>query len=243
VLRDPPRVTGPDGPDALRDRRLPRRVPRPERSRALAAALAVAGVHHPRRRARRDRARPAARAPPPARPLHHPGRGAAGDPRQPRHQARRRPAAPPAVLPPTASICSGRHQAHELPSGHTVTAFVLFGVLACHFRAGGCAAATAAAAGLSRVTIGVHWPIDVIAGAFIGLASAWAAVHLAHRLRWGVNPYCTSDRRARLGRSGPAGLRRRRLRQLAVIRLPIAVAALGRGLELSDSALARAGAL
>jgi len=29
----------------------------------------------------------------------------------------------------------------------------------------------------------------VLAGAFIGLASAWAAAHLAHRLRWGVNPY------------------------------------------------------
>jgi membrane-associated phospholipid phosphatase len=98
---------------------------------------------------------------------------------------------PPAVLPPDSFLLLGpANKRLSFPSGHTVTAFVLFGVLAYHFRRWRLPLlATAAAAGLSRVTIGVHWPLDVIAGAFIGLASAWAAVHLAHRLRWGVNPY------------------------------------------------------
>jgi membrane-associated phospholipid phosphatase len=98
---------------------------------------------------------------------------------------------PPAVLPPDSFHLLGpANKRLSFPSGHTVTAFVLFGVLAYRFRRWRLPLlATAAAAGLSRVAIGVHWPIDVIAGAFIGLASAWAAVHLAHRLRWGVNPY------------------------------------------------------
>jgi membrane-associated phospholipid phosphatase len=98
---------------------------------------------------------------------------------------------PPAVLPADAfNLLGPANKRLSFPSGHTVTAFVLFGVLAYQFRRWRVPAlAIAAAAGLSRVTIGVHWPIDVIAGAFIGLASAWAAVHLARRLHWGANPY------------------------------------------------------
>jgi membrane-associated phospholipid phosphatase len=98
---------------------------------------------------------------------------------------------PPAVLPPDSFYLLGpANKRLSFPSGHTVTAFVFFGVLAYHFRRWRWPLlALAAAAGLSRVAIGVHWPIDVIAGAFIGLASACAAAHLAHRLRWGANPY------------------------------------------------------
>lgn len=98
---------------------------------------------------------------------------------------------PPAVLPADAFHLLGpANKRLSFPSGHTVTAFVLFGVLAYHFRRWRLPLlATASVAGLSRVTIGVHWPIDVVAGAIIGLASAWAAVHLAGRLRWGLNPY------------------------------------------------------
>ena len=98
---------------------------------------------------------------------------------------------PPAVLPPDAFHLLGpANKRLSFPSGHTVTAFVFFGVLAYHFRRWRLPLlAAAAAAGVSRVAIGVHWPIDVIAGAFIGLASAWAAVHLAPRLRRGSRPY------------------------------------------------------
>jgi membrane-associated phospholipid phosphatase len=98
---------------------------------------------------------------------------------------------PPAVLPADAfQLLGPANKRLSFPSGHTVTAFVFFGVLAYHFRRWRWPLlALATAAGLSRVAIGVHWPIDVIAGAIIGLASAWAAVHLAGRLRWGINPY------------------------------------------------------
>jgi membrane-associated phospholipid phosphatase len=98
---------------------------------------------------------------------------------------------PPAVLPADAFHLLGpANKRMSFPSGHTVTAFVLFGVLAYRFgRWRAALLAIAGVAGLSRVTIGVHWPLDVVAGAFIGLAAAWAAVHLAPRLRWGSSPY------------------------------------------------------
>jgi membrane-associated phospholipid phosphatase len=97
---------------------------------------------------------------------------------------------PPAVLPPDSFHLLGpANKRLSFPSGHTVTALVYFGVLAYHFRRWRLPLlAVAAAAGLSRVAIGVHWPVDVLAGAFIGLASAWAAVHIAHRQRLGASP-------------------------------------------------------
>jgi membrane-associated phospholipid phosphatase len=98
---------------------------------------------------------------------------------------------PPAVLAPDSFYLLGpANRRLSFPSGHTVTAFVFFGVLAYRFRRWRPALlAIASVAGLSRVAIGVHWPIDVIAGAFIGLASAWTAVHIAHRVRFGASPY------------------------------------------------------
>lgn len=97
---------------------------------------------------------------------------------------------PPAVLPPDGfNLLGPANKRLSFPSGHTVTAFVFFGVLAYHFRRWRWPLlALAAAAGLSRVAIGVHWPLDVIAGAFIGLSSAWAAVQVADRLRAGLSP-------------------------------------------------------
>lgn len=97
---------------------------------------------------------------------------------------------PPAVLPPDSFHSLGpANKRLSFPSGHTVTAFVLFGVLAYHLRRWRVPLLVLAAlAGLSRVTIGVHWPVDVLAGAVIGLAAAWAGVHLAARWRWGRRP-------------------------------------------------------
>jgi hypothetical protein len=44
----------------------------------------------------------------------------------------------------------------------------------------------AVAAGISRVAVGVHWPVDVAFGLFGGTLAAWAAVSLARRSPWGV---------------------------------------------------------
>lgn len=98
---------------------------------------------------------------------------------------------PPAVLPPEAfNLLGPANKRLSFPSGHTVTAFVFFGVLAYQFRRWRAPAlALAAAAGLSRVAIGVHWPIDVLAGACIGLGAAWAGVQVAHRARAGQSPH------------------------------------------------------
>ncbi|MBP6809783.1 MAG: phosphatase PAP2 family protein [Chromatiaceae bacterium] len=72
----------------------------------------------------------------------------------------------------------------SFPSGHTVTAAVLLGVWLCFIP--GMAArlllmALALTVGLSRVVVGVHWPIDVAAGLAGGWLAAWLGVWLSQR--------------------------------------------------------------
>lgn len=58
---------------------------------------------------------------------------------------------------------------HSMPSGHTAVAFALAGSLARHrpdLKGAGYAAATLV--GLSRLSLGKHWPSDVLLGAIIG---------------------------------------------------------------------------
>jgi membrane-associated phospholipid phosphatase len=40
--------------------------------------------------------------------------------------------------------------------------------------------------GLSRVVVGVHWPLDVVAGIFGAWLAAVVAIHVAQRWRWGL---------------------------------------------------------
>lgn len=78
----------------------------------------------------------------------------------------------------------------SFPSGHTVTAFVTMGVLILSLPLRGLAAAAllvlAAAIGASRIAVGVHWPVDVLAGAALGLLCAIAGVWLARRWQAGL---------------------------------------------------------
>ena len=72
----------------------------------------------------------------------------------------------------------------SFPSGHTVTAAVLLGVCLCFIE--GIAArlllmALALTVGLSRVAVGVHWPLDVAAGLAGGWLAAWLGVWLSQR--------------------------------------------------------------
>lgn len=79
----------------------------------------------------------------------------------------------------------------SFPSGHAVTAFVSAACLACHLPAWWQRALLlllALLVGLSRVVVGAHWPVDVCAGAAIGLLSAYLGLQLARRWPAGLRP-------------------------------------------------------
>ena len=77
------------------------------------------------------------------------------------------------------------------PSGHTTAAFTLAGLAMSLFRQPMCQALfllLAALVGYSRIAVGVHWPVDVLSGAGLGLFSAWAAVWLGKRFETLLTP-------------------------------------------------------
>ncbi len=74
----------------------------------------------------------------------------------------------------------------SFPSGHTATAAVIFGVI--FLMASGKTVrwsmfALIILVGLSRIAVGVHWPIDVVCGWIVGLSSAAAGVMLTRQNR------------------------------------------------------------
>ena len=79
-----------------------------------------------------------------------------------------------------------RLHSHSFPSGHAATSFACAATLA-RFATRGQAVALyvlAAAIAYSRVYVGVHWPLDILAGAVLGWAIATALRRLvAARLR------------------------------------------------------------
>lgn len=101
---------------------------------------------------------------------------------------------PPAVLDAgTFNLIGPSHRSGSFPSGHSVTAAVFFGVWVYYLRARWLRALlilVAVAAGMSRVAVGVHWPVDVAFGLFGGALAAWLGVWLAERASWGItNPF------------------------------------------------------
>ena len=99
-------------------------------------------------------------------------------------------ARPPAVLDPGGfNLIGPGHRGESFPSGHSVTAGVLFGVLALFAGRRAWRAVfllAAVAAGLSRTALGVHWPVDVAFGLAGGWLAAVVGARLARRSRWGV---------------------------------------------------------
>ncbi len=60
------------------------------------------------------------------------------------------------------------------PSGHAAFYFALAGVIwLLNKKWGWRFAAAAALMGLARVFAGVHWPLDIVGGAIVGLGSVW----------------------------------------------------------------------
>lgn len=81
---------------------------------------------------------------------------------------------------------------HSFPSGHSITAFAAAGVAyaclmskenmrASHFCIMALVVALAISVGFSRIAVGAHWPIDVMAGACIGWLSGINGVWITHR--------------------------------------------------------------
>jgi membrane-associated phospholipid phosphatase len=92
---------------------------------------------------------------------------------------------PPQVLAAdTFNLIGPAHRQASFPSGHTVTASLFFGILIYYTPWMGLRAlflALAVLAGLSRVAVGVHWPVDVAAGMLGGVTATWIGATLAAR--------------------------------------------------------------
>ena len=90
---------------------------------------------------------------------------------------------PPAVLDVSTFQIIGRPlQRGSLPSGHTVSTFgLLIVLLTCvpQVWGRGLLCLLAAVIGISRIMVGVHWPLDVAVGAALGSAVAWLCLKLA----------------------------------------------------------------
>ena len=95
-------------------------------------------------------------------------------------------ARPPAVLGDAVHVIGRAYKAHSFPSGHATTAFAIGGLLFLGVRSAALRIAilvTASAAALSRAVVGVHWPLDILAGAFGGWLAAVAGLLLARKTR------------------------------------------------------------
>ena len=80
----------------------------------------------------------------------------------------------------------------SFPSGHTATAFILAGLLTHCLQSRSkkiLLMLFATLVGYSRVVCGVHWPLDVVAGAAFGLFSAWFGLQVSYRLNFSFQVY------------------------------------------------------
>jgi len=92
---------------------------------------------------------------------------------------------PPGVLAADSfNLIGPGHRRASFPSGHSVTAAVFFGVLIYYTPRIGLRTiflGLAIMAGMSRVAVGIHWPVDVAAGLLGGALAAWIGAGLAAR--------------------------------------------------------------
>ena len=97
---------------------------------------------------------------------------------------------PPAVISPELlHIIGPAHHYSSFPSGHSTTIFTVAGILSLYLRRSALIWLLPAAllVALSRIAVGVHWPLDVLGGAFGGWLSAVLGTLLAQRWHWGVS--------------------------------------------------------
>lgn len=97
---------------------------------------------------------------------------------------------PPAVIPAELlHIIGPAHHYGSFPSGHSTTIFTVAGVLSLYLKRSALVwlLPVALLIAISRVAVGVHWPIDVLGGAFGGWLSAVFGTLFAQHWQWGTN--------------------------------------------------------
>lgn len=99
---------------------------------------------------------------------------------------------PPAVIPVDELTVIGRvHKAVSFPSGHTTAIFSMIALL-CMQRDISVVwkfslIFLGVMVGISRMAVGVHWPVDVLGGALIAWSSVLIAYVVAPRVPWGIS--------------------------------------------------------
>ena len=97
---------------------------------------------------------------------------------------------PAAILPPeTFHVIDSTLLKHSFPSGHALTAFVAVGILVfcSQRRLAWLALPIAMLVAFSRIAVGAHWPLDLLAGAVGGWATAAVGCALSARWRFWEN--------------------------------------------------------
>jgi membrane-associated phospholipid phosphatase len=96
---------------------------------------------------------------------------------------------PLAVLPPELFFQSGpAYRAVSFPSGHAAAIFAIAGIWVMSLPGRTAVRALllvlAVLVSLSRVMVGVHWPVDILWGMLGGWLGAWSGLALYARYRW-----------------------------------------------------------
>ncbi|ABD81030.1 glycosyltransferase family 39 protein [Saccharophagus degradans] len=100
---------------------------------------------------------------------------------------------PPAVFTTDLFNLVGKgYTNHSFPSGHSLTAF-LAATLFFHYlnsvKMRWLFFVAAACAALSRVLVGVHWPVDTLVGSGLGILCALAGIYIANKTPRAINKY------------------------------------------------------
>jgi len=77
---------------------------------------------------------------------------------------------------------------YSFPSGHSAMVFILAGSFSLTTNVRWrryLAILLASLVAVSRIVVGVHWPLDILAGAFIGWLVVWMSLKIADRMVWG----------------------------------------------------------
>ncbi|MCK5739811.1 phosphatase PAP2 family protein [bacterium] len=98
---------------------------------------------------------------------------------------------PPKILPLNTFVLIGpRHNMRSFPSGHSSAIAVLMGVSIFHQKENWLRTLLLVLAlliAVSRIGVGVHWPVDVLAGFSIGWLSAIIGYRLTYQKKWVKN--------------------------------------------------------